>query len=104
MEKRARLGLRGIYEDIIIFIIIIPLLQAGIEEGILSAEAIPVNYYNGRADFVTTIVLLLRILTWNLLMMSTGIFPRISIKIKKLLTDLKKFLHAISLMRVNGLK
>jgi len=51
--KRAGLRLRGIYEDNNNFYNYYPLNP----ENILSAEAVPVNFYNGKAEFVTTVIL-----------------------------------------------
>ncbi len=50
--KRVTLGLKGMYEDNNHFYNYYPL-----SAGILSAVAVPVNFFNGRADFVTTIIL-----------------------------------------------
>lgn len=50
--KSAGLRLRGVYEDNNSFYNYYPL-----SEEILSAEAFPVNYFNGRVEFVTTIIL-----------------------------------------------
>jgi hypothetical protein len=55
--KRAGLKLKGIYEDNDNFYNYYPMA-----ENILSAEAVPVNYFNGRAEFVTTIVLFTQVI------------------------------------------
>jgi len=58
--KRAGLRLKGIYEDNSNFYNYYPLDQNA--QTILSASAVPVNYINGRAEFVTTLVLLTQVI------------------------------------------
>jgi len=53
--KKAGLRLAGIYERNNNFYNYYPL--NGDEQDILSAEAIPANFFNGRAEFVTTLIL-----------------------------------------------
>ena len=55
--KSAGLRLKGIYENNNNFYNYFPL-----DEKILSAEAIPVNYANGRAEFVTSVIFLTQVI------------------------------------------
>ncbi len=55
--KSAGLRLRGIYEDNNSFYNYYPTAQ-----NLLSAEAFPVNYLNGRAEFVTTVILFTQVI------------------------------------------
>lgn len=56
--KRAGVRLRGVYENNNNFYNYYPVA----DEGLLDVSAVPVNYINGRAEFVTTIVLLTQVL------------------------------------------
>jgi len=57
--KSAGLRLKGIYEDSNNFYNYYP---KPLVENILSAEAVPVNYFNGRAEFVTTVIFLTQVI------------------------------------------
>ncbi len=58
--KRAVLKLAGIYERNNNFYNYYPL--SGQEQDILSAEAMPANYFNGRVEFVTTFILFTQVI------------------------------------------
>jgi len=58
--RRAGLRLRGVYEDNNNFYNYYPLNENN--ENILSAEAFPVNYLNGKAEFVTTVILFTQVI------------------------------------------
>jgi hypothetical protein len=59
--KRAGLRLRGIFENNSNYYNYYP-VDPDADQTILSASAVPVNYINGRAEFVTTLVLLTQVI------------------------------------------